>query len=285
MIKKISVLLLLLTSVIFSQPHYWRLSFSETVFPPGGNLFPSNFSDPLEARIGTQFYLDDKTLELNIGASKDVFQHIYNYRNSIATGVEFFSWTLLNRESNFRFPVIAVDYLFGGYFVFYHRGRNLDWVNRLRISHISAHLVDGSFDKKENRWSQDRLPFTYSREFIQWTSLFIHNSLKLYFNATYLFHSIPEWRNNTSTGIGAEVIAISFPEIHTKIFSGFDLKFQKILSNKFEANSNFSVGFILGNEYLTHFRIAYQFYNGYHFHGEFFDKKIKQSFINLSLVI
>lgn len=282
---KILIFFLLSFIQIYSQPYLRRENSSETVLFPGNNLFPSNFSDPLEAKIGTRFYLDDKSLELNIGASKDILQHRYNYRNFASAGLEFYTLTLLKRESEFRFPVIAVDYLFGGYFVFYHRERTLDWVNRLRVSHISAHLVDGNFDKIKNEWLEHRTPFTYSREFIQWTSLFIYRELKLYFDAIYLFHSIPQWKFNTITGLGSEITIFNFPEIRTNIFSGFDLKFQKIISNKFEVNKNFSVGFIIGNRNLNHLRIAYQFYDGYHLHGQFFNKSLKQSFINISLVI
>lgn len=277
-------LLILLASQLFSQPLYLGKRLSSTVLFPDNKLFPSNFSDIYEAKTGTLFFLDDKSLLLNIGASKDVIHHRIDFWNTLAFGVEFFNWNLLNREKQFRFPVIASDYFFGGYFVFYHNARNLDWVNRLRVSHISAHLSDGSYDKTSNQWLNNQLPFTYSREFVQWTSSFIYHNLKVYFDAIYLFHSIPEWKFNTITGLGSEAIIVGFPDLHTKIFSGFDLKFQKVSGDKFETNKNFSAGFIFGNERSSHFRLAYQFYSGYNFHGQFFNKKLTQSFINMSFV-
>lgn len=283
--KEKILLILLISAQLFAQPLYLGKRLTGTVLFPDYRLFSSNFSDVYEAKIGTQLFLDDKSLILNIGASKDVIHHRIDFWNTFAFGVEFFNWNLLNREKQFRFPVIASDYLFGGYFVFYHNARKLDWVNRLRISHISAHLSDGSYDKISNQWINNQLPFTYSREFVQWTSAFIYHNVKVYFDAIYLFHSIPEWKFNTITGIGSEVIIVGFPEIYTKLFSGFDLKFQKLLNNKFETNKNFSAGFIIGNERNTHLRLAYQFYSGYNFHGQFFNQKLKQSFINLSLVL
>ncbi|MCX8057176.1 MAG: hypothetical protein N3F03_06165 [Ignavibacteria bacterium] len=282
--KKIFLVVLLIASQIFSQSFYNSRSYSRTIFFPEGHLFPINFSDPLEPKIGTQFYLDDKSLELNIGASKDIIHHRFDYWNKVGFGIEFFNWTLLNREAEFRFPVIAADYLFGGYFVYYHNGYKIDWANRIRITHISAHLSDGAYSNQLSQWKGNR-PFTYSREFVQWTSTFIHKNIKLNFDALYLFHSIPEWKYNTIFGFGTETILIGFPEIFTKIFSGFDLKFQKVRGDKFETNKNFSTGFIFGNEELPHLRIAYQFYHGYNFHGQFFNQKLKQSFINLSLVL
>lgn len=277
-------IVIFIASQLFSQPLYIGKRFSSTVLFPDNRLFPSNFSDVYEAKTGTQFFLDDKGLILNIGATKDIIHHRIDFWNTVAFGVEFFNWNLLNREEQFRFPVIASDYFFGGYFVFYHNARKLDWVNRFRVSHISAHLSDGSYDKILNQWINNQLPFTYSREFVQWSSVFIYHNLKVYFDAIYLFHSIPDWKFNTITGFGSEAIIVGFTDLRTKIFSGFDLKFQKILGDKFEANKNFSAGFIFGNERSSHFRLAYQFYSGHHLNGQFFIRKFNQSFINMSFV-
>lgn len=282
---KIFVMFFLLTSNLFSQILLSDRFYSKVVLFPNHRLYPSNFSDPFEAEIGTKFFLDTKNLELNIGAAKDIIHYKSGLRNTFGFGLEFFNWTLLNREKEFRFPVRAVDYFFGGYFVFYHNSRYLDWVNRIRISHISAHLSDGNFDNLNNQWINNQNPFTYSREFVQWTSAFLYRNINLYFDVNYIFHSIPALKSNTIFGAGSEAILIGFPKLVTKIFTGFDLKFQKLLSNKFETNKNFSVGFIFGNEHSTHFRLAFQYYNGYHLYGQFYSKKLEQSFINISLVI
>lgn len=280
----IIILSLIIFSQIFAQPFYLGKRISNTVLFPDYKLFPSNFSDPLEAKTGVQLFLDDKSLLLNIGGSKDLIHHRLNFWNKLAFGIEFFNWNLLHREKQFRFPVIANDYFFGGYFVFYHQAMKLDWINRLRISHISSHLSDGSFDKSSNQWVNNQLPFTYSREFLQWTSTFVYQNIKLYLDAIYLFHSIPDWKFNTIAGLGSEAIIVDFQKLHTKIFSGFDLKLQRISNNKFEANKNFSTGLIFGNEKISHLRLAYQFYSGYNFLGQFYNNKFTQSFLNLSLV-
>ncbi len=282
---KILLLVVLVSVEAYSQIYLSNRIYSKTILFPDQKMFPSNFSDLMEAKTGTQFYLDAKSLELNIGASKDLIHHYFNWNNSLAFGVEFFNWSLLNREKQFKFPVMAVDYFFGGYFVFYHMSRKLDWVNRIRISHISTHLSDGSFDKSQYQWINNKLPFTYSREFLQWTSAFIYRNLNFYFDAIYLFHSIPKWKYNSIIGIGTEAIVIGFPKLHTGLFTGFDLKFQKIKSNKFETDKNFSAGFIIGDRTKTHLRLAYQYYDGYNFHGQYFSEKLKQSFINFSIVI
>lgn len=281
---KILLILLLNLQFLIGQPIRLNCSFSRTELFPDGKLFVANFSDPFEPKIGSQFFFDKNLLELNIGAGKDLIHYHFDFRNTMSIGLEFFNWTLLERKSQFKFPVIAVDYFFGGYLVFQHRSYNLRFTNRFRFSHISAHLADGSYDKSTSSWREIE-PFTYSREFVQWTSNAAYRNVNIYFNLTYLFHTIPEMRTNAIPSIGTEAIIIEFPSIRSKVFSGFDLKFQKMLSRKFETNKNFSAGLIIGNEYKTHLRLAFQYYSGYNFHGEFYFKKINNSFFNLSVVI
>ena len=51
----------------------------------------------------------------------------------------------LEKEDNFRFPVDAVDYMFGLNFWFKTAVHGYSF-KRIRLSHISAHFVDGHFD-------------------------------------------------------------------------------------------------------------------------------------------
>ncbi len=283
---RILILLLLISTQIFAQSFLLHKKGSRTILFPDYKLLAPNFSDPLEAKISTQFLLNgEDKIDLYIGLSRDLIHYVLNPRIVFAIGTEFFNWTLMDRKRNFKFPVNAVDYFFGIYFVNYQRFRNFDWSNRLRVSHISAHLSDGMYDNLTNQWKNNQEPFTYSREFVQWTTSILYRNVKLYFDTQFLFHSIPEWRYKTIFGTGSEVIILGIPLLRSKIFTGFDVKFQKIHSDKFETNKLFSAGLIIGNEFTTHFRLAYQYYNGYSNHGQFFSNKLNQSIINLSLVI
>ena len=109
-------------------------------FPSDLNIqsFTANF---LEPRNGFMFALDDNQLRLNIGTSRDVVQVITGTEN-ISLGVDFFTYTRLRGEDNFKFPVETIDYLFGlnaGYKI---NDSNKEMGVRFRFSHISAHLVD-----------------------------------------------------------------------------------------------------------------------------------------------
>ena len=118
----------------------------------------------------------------------------------LAFGVDFFTWSLLGSESNFKFPVEAIDYYFGLY-----GGREFGYVGEgilfgtLRIAHISAHLVDG-----EELFAQSGFePFVYSREFVD-VGFGVHSffgeedhglrpgAVRGIVGGRWLFHTIPD---------------------------------------------------------------------------------------------
>ena len=77
-----------------------------------------------------------------------------------------FTYTLLRGETDFHFPVDAVDYLFGVNFGYKNNfEKNKEFGARLRISHISAHFVDGHFDGSTGNWRDGQIPRVFSREF------------------------------------------------------------------------------------------------------------------------
>lgn len=117
---------------------------------------------PFEPRIGTLYNMDDKKLRLDIGNSIDLFDVYKNNNNKIVFGTDFTTYTRLRSEGNLKFPVETSDYLFGvnfsGSSLVY--GNKIDY--RLRVSHISSHVVDG-LSKDSILY---KLPFVYSREFV-----------------------------------------------------------------------------------------------------------------------
>ncbi|MFI5202243.1 MAG: hypothetical protein ACHQNE_07640 [Candidatus Kapaibacterium sp.] len=75
----------------------------------------------------------------------------------VQLGLEGLAWSRLRALSDFRFPVETADYFFG---MFFTKSEGSDeW--KLRISHISSHLVDGSDSIAGGSSSH------YSREFVE----------------------------------------------------------------------------------------------------------------------
>ena len=94
----------------------------------------------------------DRSLWLRVGYGKSFYEFC-----GIAFGLEGLAWSRLETLSQFRFPVQTVDYFFGAYGVW--KDSYAIW--RLRISHISSHLVDGSDSISGGSSSK------YSREFVE----------------------------------------------------------------------------------------------------------------------
>ena len=111
-----------------------------------------------------------KKIRLDISRSQDIF-HLDNKNSSLSFGIDLFTFTRLRAESEFHFPVEAIDYLFGinsGYKI---TNENTEYGLRFRLSHISAHFVDGQYDYKLNFWRNGRTATVYTREFIELITL------------------------------------------------------------------------------------------------------------------
>lgn len=123
-----------------------------------------------------------------------------------------FTYTLLRSQSDFHFPVDAVDYLFGFNFGYRKICDKYEFGARLRISHISAHFVDGHFDKDLNQWRDVRNPKVYSREFFELLPYFKINDFRIYAGLTYIYKIDPK-------NIGQDQYQIGFDYFLTNIIS------------------------------------------------------------------
>ena len=65
-----------------------------------------------EARIGMVDYTTENHLRLDIGANLDLYQQKLKNNIQFGIGTEFFTYTQLRSESNFKFPVETIYYYF-----------------------------------------------------------------------------------------------------------------------------------------------------------------------------
>ena len=125
--------------------------------------FPELVANPFEARIGSMYQFDDEKLRLDIGYSLDLYEEQGPWtQGQLSFGIDFMTWTRLRSETNFKFPVETIDYWFGVN-AKYRFGTG-PWHTRLRIAHISSHMVDGLADANG---TITPTPFVYSREFAE----------------------------------------------------------------------------------------------------------------------
>jgi hypothetical protein len=244
-------------------------------FPSDLNIrpFTANF---LEPRAGFNYLLGERNIRLDIGTSSDIYR-IQNSNKTLSFGADVFTYTRLRSESGFKFPVEAITYFFGinsGYKV---RKENNEYGFRFRFAHISAHLVDGSFDNSINAWRNGRNSFIYSKEFFELFPFYSVNSFRLYSGFTYIFHTVP-------TDIGKEIYQAGFDNYFTNLqiktftpFIGYDFKLQKI--GEYAGSNILTAGIKFGKLNGKGFSISISYYAGKSVQGELYD--INESYASL----
>lgn len=262
MMKKIVLILLFFSfNLVTAQESF-------VLFPDKLNIQPFT-ANAIEPRLGYFSKINNNELRLDIGNSMDVFHSYISENTTLSFGADLFTYTLLRGEKDFHFPVDAVDYLFGVNMGF---KKNLDKGNlgfRFRLSHISAHFVDGHFDPRVSGWRDGKNSRVYSREFIEFFPFYSMGNLRVYGGYTYIFHTDPVTvgKNNFQAGFD-----YYFKDVISKNVTPYlagDLKLVKIGSER--VNNTFYAGIKIGNQKGKGLNIFYSFYTGKNFHGEYFD--------------
>ncbi len=87
-------------------------------------------------------------------------------------GADFFTYALTTSAQGLRLQVDAVDGYFGGHIVYAAPGSGDHLSLRLRLLHISGHLIDGHWDRSTMQWKDNKLPIPYTRDFGEITGLY-----------------------------------------------------------------------------------------------------------------
>jgi len=170
------------------------------ILPQNKLLFTPLTANVFEPRVGALYQFQDEKLRLDIGTSVDLFEIYKNDTNEIRFGADFFTYTRLRSEGKMKFPVETSDYFFGINFSNKFKFLGLDLSSRLRISHISSHLVDGlSADG-----IFDKLPFVCSREFVDFVLAADIDGFRPYAGFNYIFSTQPKDVNRIVPQFGIE---------------------------------------------------------------------------------
>lgn len=258
--------------------------------PTAGTLFAPLLADPMEPRIAVMPKIDEKALQLDIGTSADLYR---NETRTFTAGIDFGTWSLLRRAEDFKFPVDAIDYLFGfnatirkplekGALPFDEASA------RLRISHISAHFEDGHYDADAKMWIQGNCPFTipfvYSREFINLTTALSSPGHRVYLGYQYLYHTMPAAINPHSFQAGAEI------GLPSNSYVAADFKLLPLWkgdangsTDEFRGTWNLQAGMRLSSIGLDRVRLACSYTSGMSRHGMYFYQP--ESYTTLGVIV
>lgn len=264
-----SLLLIFFLSQIFIQNIFSKQD--SIYFFTSNQLFVPTKSSIFESRIGVTKFIDKKYLKLDIGASFDLIG-LKSNKTSYSFGIDFFTFSNLRNEQNFKFPVDAIDYMFG---VNLNLKKQLNKKNtlsgRLRISHISSHFEDGHiYERTDTIFT----PFVFSKEFFDFavmneTDITKNLTFKALAALNYIFHAIPESISKFSGQLGLEV-----QSYFTKIFSVYisnDVTYASVNSNS-NLNENFETGVSIGMKNSRAVDLYFCYYDGQDYKGQYYGK-------------
>ena len=247
-------------------------------FPHELNIqpFTANF---LEPKAGFSYHLGKSHLRLDIGRSSDIYR-IQAGEKTFSLGADLFTYTRLRGEKEFHFPVETIDYLFGINAGCKKTQANSEYGFRFRLSHISAHLVDGQFDTGTQNWRNGRKPQVFSKEFIELFPFYRVGGARIYVGFTYIFHVSPDLIGKDVYQIGFDYYLIDCIRLFTP-FAAYDFKLSKI--SKYSGNNIISAGVKFGKYDSKGFSVLVSYFSGKSIHGEYFDLNEQYTTIGFNL--
>jgi len=230
-----------------------------------GLLFKPTVAGIFEPRVGASYLVQTEKLRLDIGHSADLTDFIIDDGAEIRIGADFFTYTRLRSENNFKFPVETSDYFFG-----VNSSCKLgtdfgDLSLRLRASHISSHLVDGF--AKDSVFRQ--LPFVYSREFVDLLVAFEINQFRLYAGSNYIFSTKPKNFEPFNPQIGFDIITEVFSPVY--FLAGYDFRLVGI-DKVYTGVNSAQAGFLFNTGQNAGVFIGAFYYSGKSMHGMFYNE-------------
>ncbi|MES2767189.1 MAG: DUF1207 domain-containing protein [Bacteroidota bacterium] len=234
--------------------------------------FQPLLANPFEGRVGAMYQFSDNKLRLDIGNSFDLIR----IGNNQTIGADFFTFTRLRSEGNFKFPVETSDYFFGinvtkeysilkqqpvdensEYSDPLNRSEYYKAAYRLRLAHISSHLVDGLVDTSG---LLKQHPFVYSREFADLIGTLEWKNLRTYAGLTFVWATQPRDAERLIPQLGIEYKH----KLSRRFYASLAYDFKLIgISDKY-IGTHAAQG---GISYLSEFEMPALSLNIYGYHG------------------
>jgi hypothetical protein len=138
-----------------------------SLFFPGGTLIVPYVAHTPEPISGLRKEIGNSRMRLTIGAPLDVWELRMADDGSarLRVGIDFFMQALTTSSEGLRLQIDAADGWFGGHVASRWDLRDASVTVRLRILHLSGHMVDGHFDSATDTWKDGREPIPFTRDF------------------------------------------------------------------------------------------------------------------------
>ena len=250
-------------------------------FLPEGLHFLPLKANHQEARIGLFKYFGSANLKVDVGNTIDVFGLNFSAsRLRVTAGIDFMAYAFVTGSQGLRLQVDALDGFFGGNFSFSRTFESSRLQGRLRILHLSAHLVDGHYNPTSKQWLDNRDPITFAKNFGE---LIVAHELQPSFGIFRYYGGI------TYAGL------VRPAELQRYAFSvGFEIASSAILGNVLEhptypfianhfsvagnpgytGNNQAQIGVKFGEWNGKGVVLYLAYYNGNSFFSEYFDERV-----------
>lgn len=160
-----AAILLLPRSIFCAAGDTVQTSSSGVTFLPGKLFYTPLAADPQEPRVGVRKEIGSSRLKLDIGSAIDLVGYAGESGSQVRLGVDFFTYALTTSAEGLRLQVDAVDGFFGGHVAWGETADGKGLRARLRILHVSGHLIDGHWDRATKQWKDNKEPIPYTRDF------------------------------------------------------------------------------------------------------------------------
>lgn len=261
------------------------------------------YAGRLEARIGGSVEPAAEKLRLDIGASVDLFTirdssesagMLARERNRLSIGADFFTWSRLRSQESFKFPVEAIDYYFG-----VNTALRLARIAghapliseiRLRVAHISAHLVDGEPAFADKSFGS---PATYSREFLdamiaasgERLARLIgapNASIRPYLGVVWIFHDIPKVASRATPYAGFDGYIVPFASLPFVVEGGYEARLNTEIEPAI-GEHHARLGLKLGRPQSNGVRLETAWFSGRSQYGQYFGQR--ESYLSIGFAI
>lgn len=237
---------------------------------PRGRPFRMTFADPREVRMALVFEGSTK-IDATIGNYFSLFG-IRSEEGSdwfFHVGLEGCGYFTM-RQSDNRFPLETADGLIG----FYTETAVGPFQYQFRLTHISAHLADGSTDGS----------IAYSRETaILRTGYLLNQDTHFYAGIHYMVNTVPKLPRWTYQ-LGASSF-FRFFEGKLAPFAAFDLKHKGDVSVNPSLSLQLGVAFGNPPDIYKSFRFFYSYFTGTDPRGQYYTKHVTEHSIGIEMQI
>lgn len=256
-IKKYNLILVITYFILFAIEN----SKANTIFEP-------LIANPYEARIGSLYSPNNDKMRLDIGASYDFMEILNSDGHKLNFGSDFMTYTRLRSEGKMKFPVETSDYFFGVNFTgMINLDDNNQFEYRVRVAHISSHLIDGYTKLPEYTFLQK--PFVYSREFVDLVIALRVDDLRVYGGVNSVFSTQP--RNITRFIPQAGLDYRQNIANNIDIIGGYDVKLLGV-NSILRATNSIQLGVKHQEKDKAGIFVGLYYFTGPSIHGMFYDK-------------